>query len=119
MNQYIKILIIAHALASASVQAAEQQVQDLPLDDHMVYSVQVSPARIGRSVDNEVVIGDNTVSRLHGILERVGDGSFLFQNKSEVSGTLVNGQAIEKCKLSDGDVLSLGDTKLRFAKVPS
>ena len=46
MNRYIKILIIAHALASVSVQAAEQQVQDLPLDDHMVYSVQVSALRV-------------------------------------------------------------------------
>ena len=88
-------------------------------DNGAVYSVQVSPARIGRSPENEVVLGDKTVSRLHAILERVGDGSFQFQNKSEASSTLVNGQAIETCKLSDGDVISLGGTSLRFARVPS
>jgi hypothetical protein len=46
MNRYISLLLIAHALAFASAQAAEQQVQDLPLDNHMVYSVPVSALRV-------------------------------------------------------------------------
>jgi hypothetical protein len=46
MNRYVSLLLIVHALAFASAQAAEQQVQDLPLDDHMVYSVPVSALRV-------------------------------------------------------------------------
>jgi hypothetical protein len=46
MNRNIRLLIVAYALAVATVQGAEQQVQDLPLNDHMVYSVPVSVLRV-------------------------------------------------------------------------
>ena len=46
MNRLIKLLFIAHLLALTSAWAADPQVEDLPLDDHMVYSVPVSVMRV-------------------------------------------------------------------------
>ena len=84
-----------------------------------VYPIKVSPASIGRADDNDIVLDDSTVSRLHAVLEHISNGSFSIHNKSDVNGALVNGQAINECTLSDGDVISLGDKKLRFAHVPN
>src|SRR5581483_2616705 len=82
-----------------------------------VYSVATQRARIGRAPDNEIVISDNTVSPLHAVLHLLGDGTFQLENKSEVNGARVNGQAVQKQQLSDGDVITLGGTSLRFARV--
>jgi hypothetical protein len=46
MNRLANYLVIAQILTFASVKASEQRVQDLALDDHTVYAVPVSVARV-------------------------------------------------------------------------
>lgn len=46
MNRLASLLLIAETLHFGSIQAGEQRVQDFVLDDHIVYTVPVSAARV-------------------------------------------------------------------------
>ncbi len=74
--------------------------------------------RIGRAVDNEIVIGDPTVSRLHVRIEIRQDGWFIADPGSssgiEKMGFRVGANAEP---LDSGDEFKLGDTILKFEVV--
>ncbi len=68
---------------------------------------------IGRDPTNDVVIPDALVSRRHARI--VFDGrEYLFRDCESSNGSLVNGDRISERKLSDGDVLWLGASRLLF-----
>jgi hypothetical protein len=46
MNRLTKPFLIAHMFAFVAIEASGQQVRDLVLDDHLVYTVPVSAARV-------------------------------------------------------------------------
>ena len=55
---------------------------------------------------------DPSMSRDHAILE-VGPAAILVRDLKSMNGTFVNGQRIERHVLIDGDILQLGETRLR------
>lgn len=68
---------------------------------------------IGRDPTNDVVIPDALVSRRHARI--VFDGrEYLFHDCESANGSLLNGDRISERKLSDGDVLWLGASRLLF-----
>ena len=65
---------------------------------------------IGRSMNNDVVIALETVSKVHGYFVR-DDGNLSFSDHSSTNGSKLNGTPLEpgeKTTLADGDVLQLG-----------
>jgi tetratricopeptide (TPR) repeat protein len=69
---------------------------------------------VGRAADNAISIPDTSVSRKHVLLRNTGDG-WAASDMGSGNGTLVNSAAIaEETPLSDGDVITLGDTELKF-----
>jgi tetratricopeptide (TPR) repeat protein len=69
---------------------------------------------IGRAAENLVSIPDTSVSRKHALLRR-SDGGWAVSDLGSGNGTLLNGEAIaDETALSDGDVIRLGDSELRF-----
>jgi hypothetical protein len=70
---------------------------------------------IGKDVVNDVVLtGDATVSRLHCVLEQVGS-RWSVRDLTSRNGTLVNGQRVASDRvLSPGDEIRLGHTRLVF-----
>ncbi|MEW6430091.1 MAG: FHA domain-containing protein [Myxococcota bacterium] len=69
---------------------------------------------IGRAADNPVSIPDTSVSRKHALLRKSGDG-WAVSDLGSGNGTLLNGEAVaDETELSDGDVIRLGDSELRF-----
>jgi len=69
---------------------------------------------IGRATDNAICIPDTSVSRKHVVL-RKGDSGWTVSDLGSGNGTLVNGDAInDETPLANGDVITLGDTELRF-----
>ncbi|HJL20125.1 MAG TPA: sigma 54-interacting transcriptional regulator [Sandaracinaceae bacterium LLY-WYZ-13_1] len=68
----------------------------------------------GRESDNVLCIPEAAVSRYHGRVERRQDGCWIVDNGS-TNGVLVNGVRIGSQKLSDHDVVRIGDTLFRFA----
>jgi tetratricopeptide (TPR) repeat protein len=72
---------------------------------------------VGRATDNPICIPDTSVSRKHIMLRRVGT-SWAVSDLGSGNGTLVNGDVIgDETPLSNGDVITLGDTELRFEDV--
>ncbi|NTX40144.1 FHA domain-containing protein [Myxococcus sp. CA033] len=72
---------------------------------------------IGRAADNPICIPDTSVSRKHVMVRKAGAG-WMVSDLGSGNGTLVNGEAIgEETPLANGDVITLGDTELRFEDV--
>lgn len=68
---------------------------------------------IGRDPTNDVVIPDALVSRRHARI--LFDGQqYLFHDCESSNGSLLNGDRISERRLSDGDVLWLGASRLLF-----
>lgn len=68
---------------------------------------------IGRDPTNDVVIPDALVSRRHARI--VFDGQqYLFHDCESSNGSLLNGDRISERRLTDGDVLWLGASRLLF-----
>ena len=73
-------------------------------------------AAIGRQEACDIPLpGDPSVSRVHAVLERIGEEWTLVDDGSSRNGSFVNGQRIHgRQLLRDGDVVRVGDTNLVF-----
>lgn len=81
-------------------------------------ALRTQPVRIGRALENELCISDGSVSRFHARLVPLGDG-FALEDLGSTQGSFVNERPIEKrVKLAHGDLLRLGDVRLRYAPPP-
>ena len=78
----------------------------VPLSDGQSVSV-------GRSKLVDIQVADETVSRLHCLIE-VDDGRVLITDHESRTGTFVNGKLVTKHELSPGDVLKIGQTRFRL-----
>lgn len=67
---------------------------------------------LGRSA-GDIALTDHTVSRRHAAIERVG-GHFLIEDLDSLNGVYVNGQAVKRCALRNGDLIQVGLFKLVF-----
>ena len=68
---------------------------------------------IGRSKENDLMLDDALVSRMHATLRQEGTDYILEDEKSR-NGVFVNGKTISRVKLSDGDKIQIGGFKLQF-----
>ncbi|MHC4662766.1 MAG: FHA domain-containing protein [Planctomycetota bacterium] len=68
---------------------------------------------IGRASDNPVSLDDPKSSRKHTQITLVGADYFLVDLKSR-NGTYLNGRKIEREPLRDGDIITIGDSKITF-----
>ena len=73
--------------------------------------------RIGREEDNEIRLTHPTVHRYHALIRRSIEDGYEIADLSDVTGNgvLINGEKISHRRLFDGDVISLGAARLRFA----
>lgn len=70
---------------------------------------------IGRTVDNDIVIDNLAVSRLHAVLER-DKGEFYIRDCDSSNGTFLNGKRIGRARLNHGDEIAIGKHKLVIEK---
>ncbi|MGW1894357.1 FHA domain-containing protein [Streptomyces sp. NPDC002004] len=78
-------------------------------------SVRPLPARtvrIGRSRDNDLVVDDLTVSRLHAELCARPDGTYEIVDLGSHNGTFLNGRRITRAQVADGDLVGIGHSAL-------
>lgn len=68
---------------------------------------------IGRAAETEVRLTDTSVSRRHAEVRATGDG-WTVVDLGSTNGTKVNGIVVTERKLRDGDVISTGDSDIRF-----
>lgn len=69
--------------------------------------------RIGRTPDNDIVIDNLAVSRLHAVIEEE-KGTVYVRDCDSLNGTTVNGVRITRRVLQDGDEISIGKHTIAF-----
>lgn len=70
-------------------------------------------AKIGRDVNNDIIIDKPTISRAHAIITFNGSG-FEIQNVSKTNKTIVNGQFVDKIALKANDIIGIGEVVINF-----
>jgi hypothetical protein len=86
---------------------------------HAVTRVAVRPGtlRLGRSLDNDVVLQDDKVSRHHGQMS-VRLGMLVYTDMGSTNGSFLNGSAVTEIALGPGDVLQLGSSTVTIEPAP-
>ena len=75
----------------------------------------LSAIKLGKVPSAHVRLDDETVSRMHAIVEVNGPDDVSIIDLGSTKGTFVNGQRINKAKLQSGDVIVVGETKIEIA----
>jgi hypothetical protein len=71
------------------------------------------PVTFGREGDNDIVITDPSVSRLHAEIRQEADG-YVIVDRGSSNGTWVNGAAVTAHRLRSGDEIAIADHKFSF-----
>lgn len=82
-----------------------------------LFEVHVLPAgrtTIGRAPSNQVIVHDRRVSRVHAALT-VDHAFVTIEDLGSTNGVWLNGRKLTQEPLTDGDVLTLGDSTVHFA----
>src|SRR5579864_4196358 len=77
-----------------------------------------STIHIGRAASNDITLPHSSISRSHALLEGKRD-VWVIKDQHSANGVLVNGARIDRAELKSGDVIGLGDIKLRFENMTS
>jgi pSer/pThr/pTyr-binding forkhead associated (FHA) protein len=72
--------------------------------------------RIGRGLNADLRLEENSVSRRHARLVHDAEGARVLDDRSS-NGTFLNGRRVEQAPLQSGDVLMLGRVMLRYLQV--
>ncbi|HUG47751.1 MAG TPA: FhaA domain-containing protein [Candidatus Limnocylindria bacterium] len=89
--------------AVLAVRVPGQQVERLPVSSGTL--------RVGRALDNDIVLADDRVSRHHGQFG-VRFGTLVYSDLGSTNGSYLNGSAVTEIALGPGDVLQLGSSTL-------
>lgn len=74
---------------------------------------------VGRASDNELMLNDGSVSKVHAALLMSSEGTLLVADTGSTNGTFINGRRIaygESRLIEDGDVVGFGDVEVRLRK---
>ncbi len=81
------------------------------------YYVQSFPFKIGRGKNCDVILDDQTVSKVHLVLDKIDERIYLFDCDSK-NGTLINNEKKSDVQILDDTICKLGDLdiKILFSK---
>ena len=85
------------------------------IDGVVIKEVQLTKDRttLGRRPYNDIVIDNLAVSGEHAVMQMSGNDVFL-EDLNSTNGTYVNGKAIKKQQLQNGDTIEIGKYKIKF-----
>src|SRR5262245_12205413 len=75
----------------------------------------LSVIKLGKVPSGHLKLDDETVSRMHAIIEVNGPGDVSIIDLGSTKGTFVNGQKVNKAKLQSGDTIVVGETRIELA----
>src|SRR6185436_8376419 len=75
----------------------------------------LSVIKLGKVPSAHLKLDDETVSRMHAIIEVTGPGDVSIIDLGSTKGTFVNGQKVNKAKLQSGDTVVVGETRIEVA----
>ena len=79
------------------------------------YDLATNRVLLGRETGNDIVVNDLNASRQHAQIEFEPQGVWVITDLGSTNGTLVNGAAVTRRGLSDGDRITLGITDFIFS----
>jgi pSer/pThr/pTyr-binding forkhead associated (FHA) protein len=84
----------------------------------LIVNRQITPlvktiTRLGRQLDNDVVIQEESISRNHAEI-CLENGLYVLYDRQSTSGTYVNSRRIERCVLNSGDLIALAGVQIMF-----
>jgi hypothetical protein len=94
-----------------SLAAAGTSTLVLRTEDGLELTLDGRGARIGRGVDNDLVVKDVRVSRHHAIIEPDGDG-WMIRDAGSMNGTYLDGERVELGRFSSAADISLGGYRI-------
>jgi hypothetical protein len=71
--------------------------------------------RIGRGAENDIRLTNDSISARHAEIHRRRDGQIYLIDLGSSNGVYVNNSKLERAELNDGDVIELGEVRLRFS----
>jgi hypothetical protein len=71
--------------------------------------------KVGKLSSSQLRLDDESVSRMHAVIEVTGPGDISIIDLGSTKGTFVNGQKVNKAKLQSGDQIVVGDTRIEVA----
>ena len=74
--------------------------------------------RVGRAPDSDLRVDASSVSRHHALIV-CGAGSVTVEDLNSTNGIWINDNKALRGKLVDGDILSIGEVRFRFAMAPA
>lgn len=85
------------------------------IDEVVIKEVQLTKDRttLGRRPYNDIVIDNLAVSGEHAVLQMTG-AEVLLEDLGSTNGTYVNGKAVKKQALKNGDTIEVGKYKIKF-----
>jgi pSer/pThr/pTyr-binding forkhead associated (FHA) protein len=86
------------------------------LDSNQQHPLRMRLTRIGRNMDNDIVVTNDRVSRYHAEIVRRGP-DLVIVDKGSRNGVWVNGWRITApARLGDGDEIRIGRQEFRFTQ---
>ena len=87
------------------VSLEEQVVDEIPIEKEII--------TIGRRTDNDVCLDNLAISGYHSQISTVLDDCFL-EDLDSTNGTFVNSQIVKKHALKDGDIIDIGNHRIKY-----
>lgn len=78
-----------------------------------IYNVITPSTLIGRKY-GEIKLADEMVSKKHAQIDVLSENCFYIKDLASTNGTYVNGKKVSYQKLSEGDIIKVGKTFLKF-----
>ena len=79
------------------------------------YLLTADDCKIGRTESCDLQLLINHVSRVHAqVICR--DETFILEDLASTNGIFVNGIQVSRCILKDGDIIEIGEAKIRYAE---
>jgi hypothetical protein len=75
----------------------------------------LSVIKLGKVPSAHLKLDDETVSRMHAIIEVNGPGDVSIIDLGSTKGTFVNGHKVNKAKLQSGDTIVVGETRIELS----
>jgi len=84
----------------------DQDIPPVPINGRRV--------RIGRHTDNDLRLTNGSVHRQHAVIDIGPNGTVVIRDLDTRNGVIVNGTRYAERELANGDVIELGEVRLRF-----
>ena len=94
--------------------AREERVAPPALELEVRLPATAEKVVVGRSQTCDVVVGEETVSRIHAELRHTPDDAWLVRDLDSTNGTWLNGSRVHEARVCGGDVLWLGGLRMEL-----